>query len=110
VTPATVPSAPNIGNANNGANGGAITAIANWTPGANGGSAITGFRVVALRMSSAAPGAAVLATIQSAVQPANARTLNMALPVAGTYRFQVLAINAVGSGPLSARSNAVTGR
>ena len=34
----------------------------------------------------------------------------MTLPVAGNYRFTVVAINAVGSGPASARSNLVAGR
>ncbi|NUR05768.1 MAG: choice-of-anchor D domain-containing protein [Nocardioidaceae bacterium] len=111
VTPATTPGAPVIGNAANGANGGAITATARWTPPAsNGGSAITGYVVRALRMSGAGAGATVLGTTVSATQPAGARTLSMTLPQTGTYRFTVQAVNAVGPGPQSARSNAVLGR
>jgi Ca2+-binding RTX toxin-like protein len=106
----TVPGAPVIGTAARGAVGNPITAIARWTPPAsNGGAAITGYRVFALRMSSAAANATVLQTITSAVQPTNARQLQMTVP-AGTYRFQVVAINAAGAGPRSARSNAVVAR
>jgi Ca2+-binding RTX toxin-like protein len=107
-TGATAPGAPVIGVAQAGGNGGAITARAAWTPPAsNGGSAITGYRVRALRMSAAG---AVLATTTSAVQPAAARRLVMTLPVTGNYRFTVEAINAIGTGPQSARSNLVAGR
>ncbi|NUO90790.1 MAG: heme peroxidase [Dermatophilaceae bacterium] len=108
VTPATVPGAPVIGNAANGANGGVIEAIARWTPpAATGGSPITGYVVTALRMGAAN---VVLGTTTSAVQPASARQLDMTLPQLGNYRFTVHAINAVGSGPESARSNQVLGR
>ena len=107
VTPATVPGAPVIGTAVTGPAGGALTATANWAaPAANGGSAITGYRVFALRLDAAGN---VLATTQSAVQPAAARTLSMTL-VAGNYRFQVTAINAQGQSPRSARSNQVAAR
>jgi hypothetical protein len=60
-------------------------------------------------MSSNANNATVLSSSDSAIQPATARSLSVTLP-AGSYRFQVRAINAVGSGPLSARSGAVTPR
>ena len=53
---------------------------------------------------------AVLATTNSAVQASTARALTMTLPVAGNYRFTVVAINAVGTSPASARSNLVAGR
>ena len=102
VTPATVPGAARIGTAIPGPLGGALTAAVSWLPPLNnGGSAITGYRVRALRMSTRG---AVLATTVSAVQPATARSLSMTLP-AGRYRFTVQAINAIGDGPQSARSN-----
>ncbi|WP_143448062.1 fibronectin type III domain-containing protein, partial [Kineosporia sp. R_H_3] len=111
VTPATVPGAPTIGTAASGASGGSVTATARWTaPSSTGGSAITGYRVIARRMSSTATNATVLQTVTSSVRSASSRSYNMPLPVAGIYRFQVEAINAVGAGDRSARSNAVNGR
>jgi hypothetical protein len=113
VTPATVPGAPVIGNAANGGNGGTIEAIARWNVPAGtvavstGGSPITGYVVTALRMG---PANQVLGQTVSAVQPATARQLDMTLPVIGNYRFTVHAINAIGAGPESARSNQVLGR
>jgi hypothetical protein len=105
---ATAPGAPTIGTAVAGVAGGAITATANWAAPANtGGSAITGYRVFALRMSAAG---AVLQTTQSAVLAPTARSLVMTLPQTGNYRFQVVAINAIGTSPRSARSNLVAGR
>jgi hypothetical protein len=104
VVPATVPGAPLIGTAAPGTAGGAVTATAHWNPPAsNGGSAVTGYRVRALRMSATGT---VLATTTSAVQPGSARQLTMTLQT-GNYRFTVQAINKAGPGPQSARSNLV---
>jgi len=108
VTPAAVPSTPVIGTATAGVSGGAVTATAAWrAPASIGGSAVTGYRIRALRMSSTG---AVLGTTTSALQPATARSLSMTLPQTGSYRFTAQAVNAVGSGPQSARSNQVAGR
>ena len=107
VTPATVPGVPRIGVATSGTAAAGINATARWTPPAStGGSVITGYRVRALRFSARG---VLLSTTTSAVQPRNRRTLTMALP-AGNYRFTVQAINAVGSGAQSTRSNLVTAR
>jgi Fibronectin type III domain/NHL repeat len=104
VIPATVPGAPVIGTAASGTAGGAVTATANWNaPTINGGSAITGYVVRALRLSATGT---VLATTKSAVQPSSARQLTMTLQT-GNYRFTVQAINKAGSSPQSARSNLV---
>jgi hypothetical protein len=109
VTPATVPGAPQIGTASSGAAGGAVNATATWAaPASNGGSAITGYRVTALQMD--ADGTTVVGSpTQSAVLAAGARSFVFALP-AGNYRFQVVAINAVGTSAASERSNLVTAR
>jgi Fibronectin type III domain/NHL repeat len=107
VVPATVPGAPLIGTAASGTAGGTVTATANWSaPTSTGGSAVTGYVVRALRMSSTGT---VLATTTSAVQPGTARALTMTLS-AGNYRFTVQASNKAGSGPQSARSNLVVAR
>jgi len=107
-TPVTAPGAPVIGTAAAGAAGGTITATATWSPPASdGGSAITGYVVRALRMSATG---SVLSTTTSAVQPATARSLVMTLPQTGNYRFTVQARNAVGPGPQSTRSNLVVGQ
>ncbi|MFM6849405.1 MAG: fibronectin type III domain-containing protein, partial [Terrabacter sp.] len=108
VTPATVPGAPIIGTALSGTPGAPINATARWSaPLLNGGSAITGYVVTALQLNAAG---AVIGTTVSATQPATATQLVMTLPVIGNYRFTVQAINAVGGGAQSARSNQVAGR
>jgi hypothetical protein len=104
VVPATVPGAPLIATAASGTAGGTVTATANWNaPTSNGGSAVTGYVIRALRISSTGT---VLATTTSAVQPGSARGLTMTLQT-GNYRFTVQARNKAGSGPQSARSNLV---
>jgi hypothetical protein len=113
VTPtsgATPPGPPNIGSPSQGAVGGALTAICRWTPPAStGGSPITGYRVIALRMSSAAADAVVLSSQTSRVLGPGVRQYNFTL-TEGNYRFQVVAINAAGTSPPSARSANVVPR
>jgi hypothetical protein len=110
VTPAaplTVPGAPGIGTATAGIAGAApngLQATANWTaPASTGGSAITGYRVTALRVA-----ADNTTTVSATVNlNAGARTRVFTLP-AGNYRFQVVAINAQGDSAPSAQSNQVS--
>jgi len=107
VTPSSVPGAPAIGTATAGAVGGAITATATWAaPATNGGSAITGYRVTALRLVNGV----VQSTTVSDIRPATARSFAITLPTTGNYRFTVSAFNARGEGPQSPRSNLVAGR
>ncbi len=108
-TTASVPGPPVIGTAVAGVAGAPVTATANWSvPINDGGSPVTGYVVRGLRLSGAG---AVLSTTTSAVQPATARTFVMTLPVNNAnYRFTVQAVNAVGAGAQSARSNLVVGR
>jgi predicted phage tail protein len=106
VTPATVPGLVQIGAPTQGPAGGALTASANWNPPlSTGGANITGYRVQALRM--AADG--TVESVQgNVIVGANIRTRQFTLP-AGTYRFDVSAINAVGEGP-AVRSEAIAAR
>jgi hypothetical protein len=108
-TAATAPGAPVIGTAVAGVAGGPITATAVWTPPVNdGGSAITGYRVTALQMG--AGGVVLSTTLEPTTLPASARSFEMTLPSVGNYRFTVQAINAIGTGAQSGRSNQVAGR
>jgi hypothetical protein len=101
-----VPGAPVIGTPARGAAGGALTATATWSaPVANGGSAITGYRVSALRI--AANGAVLGTTVQVVGPTLRSSTFTLA---AGNYRFEVRATNAVGTGAPSARSALVAPR
>jgi hypothetical protein len=78
-------------------------------PTSTGGSAITGYQATALRMSSSAPDATVLSRTTSRVLGPGVRQREFSL-AAGNYRFEVVAINAIGTGPPSARSANVVPR
>ena len=102
---ATRPGAPRIGRATPGAPGGRVTATARWTAAPNGGSPVTAYKVVALRMSTT--GRVVRRTGFTAA--ASARTKVVRLPK-GRYRFTVAAVNRIGTGRASARSGLVAAR
>ncbi len=107
VTPATLPGLVQIGAPTQGPAGGALTASANWNPPlSNGGATITNYRVKALRM--AADGTTVLSVEGDVTVGATVRTRSFTLP-AGSYRFDVSAINGVGEGP-AVRSEAIAAR
>ena len=110
VAPATVPGAPSIRAPARGGGGAPITATANWTPGATGGSPITSYTVTALTLSSAAANATVVAT-QVSIAPGTARAVTFTFTQPGLIvRFVVKASNAIGTGPSSAQSAVVTPR
>jgi hypothetical protein len=107
VVPASRPGAPVIGVAAAGVPGGATSAVARWTaPRATGGAPITGYVVTAWRVDATGR---TLWIRTSAVQPATARLAILRLP-AGTYRFSVRAVNVMGVGATSARSNVAISR
>lgn len=92
VIPATVPGAPTVGTAI----AGNVSATVSFTPpGSNGGRAITGYSVIA------SPGGLAAFGVSSPIiiSGLNAGTL---------YTFTVVASNAVGNGPPSSATNAVT--
>ena len=111
VLAASVPDRPVVGTAVGGdTRDVATTATASWSPPSfNGGARITSYVVTALRMSSTAPGARVLGRVSSAPLAPGTRSHVFGL-VPGVYRFRVVAHNARGNSPPSARSNAVRAR
>jgi Ca2+-binding RTX toxin-like protein len=102
VTPATVPDPPVLGALTSGAAGGLLTVVVNWTPPAfNGGTAITGWSVSAYD----SVGTLVQrVTVNGA--GARSRTVTFAAP-GGSFKFDVAAINPVGTGIPSAQSGLV---
>jgi hypothetical protein len=94
---ATAPAVPTIGTAA----AGNAQATARWTAGANGGSAITSFRV------QVRTGTTVVRTV-TVTGAAATSTVVTGLTNGTAYNFRVQAVNAVGTGALSAASNTVT--
>ena len=103
--PDTRPGAPRIGPATPGVAGGRVTATARWSTAPSGGSPVTAYKVVALRMSTT--GRVVRRTGFTAAAAARAKVVR--LPK-GRYRFTVAAVNRVGTGRASARSGLVAAR
>jgi hypothetical protein len=96
--PPTAPSAP----ADVSAEAGNGSATVSWTPPADGNSPITGYTVTPY-----VGGTAQTPTTVSGSPPSPTATIN-GLANGTTYTFTVTATNAVGTGPASAASNAVT--
>jgi hypothetical protein len=92
VTPATVPGAPAIGTATA---GNAQATVSFTAPASNGGSPITSYRVTSNPGGFTSTGGASPLTVTG-------------LANGTSYTFTVQAINAIGTGPASAASNAVT--
>ena len=103
--PDTRPGAPRIGPATPGVAGGRVTSTARWSTAPSGGSPVTAYKVVALRMSTT--GRVVRRTGFTAAAAARAKVVR--LPK-GRYRFTVAAVNRVGTGRASARSGLVAAR
>ena len=100
------PARPATPKAKSGKARGPVTASVSWRAPRNGGSAISKYVVRGLRVS---PRGAVLST-KRVVRPASARQLRMTFARPGNYRFTVQAVNGIGSGVQSARSNKVRAR
>ncbi len=105
-TTATVPGAPVIGIARQGGAGGAVNARAVWSaPASNGGSPLTNYRVNAYRVNANGTTTFVSQTTVAATVTDRSITLP-----AGSYQFDVIAVNAIGNSAPSARSNTVLAR
>jgi hypothetical protein len=103
VVPATVPGAPVIGRATGAVSRGAVIAVTRWTPPrTSGGSPVLAYQVYAYRVS--ASGILLSTTVSPRLAPSY-RAWTMRLPVVSRYRFAVRAINAIGYGTYSHRSN-----
>jgi Ca2+-binding RTX toxin-like protein len=111
VTPATVPNPPTITSVTGGVTTDApINATVNWdAPADTGGAAITSYTVRAIRMQAdgVTPVAGGTVTV-TGIGPAQRSRTVPGLVAGAQYRFEVLAVNAVGTSAPSARSALVT--
>ena len=97
------PSAPAIGKAKKGKKGGKKTAKISWSaPASTGGLPLTGYRVVIMKRNGK--------VVKTVDRPASKTKYKAKFKRGGKYRFAVIAVNAVGDGPQSARSKAVAAR
>jgi hypothetical protein len=94
VTVTTVPQAPTIGTAVAGSN----TVTVSWTPGATGGSAITGYSVYPL----------INGVAQNPTTVPNQTSAGISVTDGTAYTFKVAAINSNGMSQLSSASNSAT--
>lgn len=107
-TVAAPPSAPAIGTPSSGTAGGTVTAVARWgAPTSTGGSPITGYRVVAYKLTAAGN---IAKAYYSPLRSSASRAYTWTTLPAARYKFKVVAYNAVGSSPRSAYSAIVTAR
>jgi len=83
-----------------------VSATAYWIlPSSNGGSPITGYRVIADQY----VGTTLLKSTSSALQSATVRKLQFTgLTLAATYRFRVCAVNMMGDSAYAGPSNMVS--
>jgi Metallo-peptidase family M12B Reprolysin-like len=109
VAPMGTPGAPRISAARPGVTtDSVVTATARWRPPVDdGGTAITGYRVTALRLG---PAGGVVDSSASGIRPPAARSLTMVLPRRGQYAFTVRAVNTLATSVPSARSAPVAAR
>jgi hypothetical protein len=102
------PGKPRIGEATPGRQGGRLTAKIRWQPPlATATPAIDGYRVIAYRRNSDGRYVKVLT---SPLFDEDTRSAIFSTDRPGKYKFAVRAHNAIGNGPLSAKSNAVRPR
>jgi titin len=103
-----LPSPPRLNDAVSGVAGGTVSASVLWSaPAADGGTPITGYRVIAYEVDSVGR---VVNRVTGPQLPASRRSYEMLLPRAGRYRLAVQAANIVGWSAQSALSTVVYGR